>query len=178
MTRSLVTILIVILACLSGFASEDGVFSFKADTKDRAFRQVISRLKTDSRIKMSFVQDKKIKSLSRPLRSEGVFLVQNKSVCWKTEKPFKSSLLISKEGIKKKVGDNPITFDSAADKVEIRTFVKIMLSLFNADDKALMRDFDLYFLNRQESWTIGLKPRRRILGKILKSITISGTWRA
>ncbi len=86
-------------------------------------------------VKGSFFQNKNIKSLKRPFKSEGSFIyLPNKGLLWQTKKPISSSKLFANNGVYK------IDAQGAKHK-EAQLDNDFFLALFSADEKKLAKFF-------------------------------------
>lgn len=164
---------VLFFSAKSGQCSD--VFNHPAQDQYEGLRKVVTHLKNRQSVTREFKQEKKIKAIKRPLISSGLLLVTPTGICWSTQRPFESTMKITPVGIVQKVGTNDKTEKKASDKMEIRSFIKIMMALFSADEQSLNREFHLYFKGDLNQWSLGLKPKRKIMGKILSSIIISGS---
>jgi hypothetical protein len=177
MVKSVVCFLSVLCLSHAVFAADmsNSLFDHPYAENSAAFKKVISKIKVKRAVTRSFVQIKKIKANNVSLVSSGLMLISQSGVCWVTEKPVNFVLKISKQGIWKKNGDNPVSFTSSDDGFKTKKFVEVILALFSADEKILTSRFDAYFVQNGANWKIGLVPVKRMAKKVLKSIVIKGS---
>ncbi len=174
MKRCLLAILLLLLPGTTAFCAEDAFGPPLDNRNEAAFAKVIHSLKIRHPLTVSFVQEKQIAALGRPLVSSGVMHIAQGGVCWLTEKPLRSAMSLSPEGIAHRSAGGSTEFRSAEDHAEIRYFSKIMMALFLARREVLEDEFHVFFKKGANGWQIGLRPDRRMVAKLLKGILIEG----
>ncbi|CAM2010961.1 outer membrane lipoprotein carrier protein LolA [Acanthopleuribacter pedis] len=126
-------------------------------------------------VRARFEQEKKIKALRRPLRSSGRFLfARDHGLYWHTLQPFDTQLVINEAGMVQKE-NGAVTLDiSVEDRPIIHSFTKVFMALFAGDKEQLAKTFDLFLVEEEGEWWLGLKPKRRILKKVMDHIRLKG----
>ena len=136
--------------------------------------EVNSRLEKVQMVRAEFIQQKRIKALTRPLRSEGTFLYfAGKGVAWNTIRPFPSQVVITPAGITQSQR-NRITTSRGESNPAFARMTSLLLSLFKADQAALRRDFSLAIEGSPDAWTITLTPTDLMVSKVLATLSLRG----
>ncbi|WP_272932523.1 outer membrane lipoprotein carrier protein LolA [Sulfidibacter corallicola] len=147
----------------------------KVSGDHEAFQRVARRLQAVRVLRAHFDQTKKITALRRPLLSSGRFLFSaDHGLYWHTIKPFDSLFLVTQSGITQREDGETTLNIAASEQPIVHGFTEIFLALFGGDTSALQRSFDLYFQGDQEHWTLGLKPKDRVMKRLIDHITLRG----
>ncbi|MBN2342644.1 MAG: outer membrane lipoprotein carrier protein LolA [Deltaproteobacteria bacterium] len=150
-------------------------FSPLSRKNDAEFVQTVKKLQLTREIARSFVQEKKIAALKRPLISKGTIVLSKQGVCLATRSPFVSAVKITRDGIGQKVGNQKATVKKSSDHFEIKHTARILMALFTADKVELTNEFSVYYQRVEGVFQIGLKPKDKILSKIISNIVIEGS---
>jgi len=122
-----------------------------------------------------FKQVRKMRLLSKPLISEGNFVLSKKNgLRWYQVSPFKSTLIVTSDKIEQKIGNAPAMVITKKEQPIVFSFTKIFLSLFNGNTKSVEGYFSIYFRGNTKAWEIVLKPIGSPLNKAIASIEMSG----
>lgn len=142
---------------------------------DARLTLISQRLGQMHSMRAQFSQEKKLAALRRPLRSQGSFLFAGgKGVCWQTTTPFDTLFVITPEAIfQKSENARPIRV-KAEEQPIIHGFTNVFLALFKGDTAALSEEFTLTFAGTDQDWTIGLKPKSMLVGKLIEAIVLRG----
>lgn len=168
--------LLVIPNWVNAQSSDNPVFEHPVSKKNETkFLEKVRSLVLKKDVFRSFVQEKKIAALQHPLVSDGQVVLSSRGVCLATVTPFQSAIKVTKEGIWQKIGKQKAILKSAKDNVQIKHTARIMIALFTAKKETLEKQFYLYYLATQDGFHIGLRPKDRILSKIISQIVIAGT---
>lgn len=135
---------------------------------------IAKQLQNHKTLRASFKQNKKIAALRRPLLSQGSMLYSEKhGLYWHIEKPFVSSLRLSKKSIEQK--DSHGNWQSVAEgSPEIAKVSSVFLALLSGNVKQMSEHFILYFQQDDTNWIIGLKPKTTLLKKVMARIQLKG----
>ncbi|HHM05998.1 MAG TPA: outer membrane lipoprotein carrier protein LolA [Gammaproteobacteria bacterium] len=143
--------------------------------ENQALQEVITRLQSHALVAGEFVQQRRLKGFSRSLKSTGRFVFWREGgLYWRTETPFTSATTFT--------GQGPIHWQApgvAADAAGPPNAMekhsnKILLAFFGADLEALARLFELDWQVEGGRWTLDLRPRDALLGKVLRGASIHG----
>lgn len=126
--------------------------------------------------RFSFVQSKRIKALSRPLKAEGELVFAKLSgLIWQLNKPRPSQFIIQKSGLKRREGEQTVKDISAQDNPAVAGFSRVFLSLFSGEILELTKTFSVSTSTTPTGdWQISLTPKEDILRQIITKIELSG----
>ena len=172
--RALPLALVRILSLAANAAAAQDLYDSPAD-KQPHFRKVLARIQIQQPTLRAFVQHKTLAKLNRNLRSSGLLLISPQGVCWRNETPFASAMRMTPAGNATARPGEPVRFARAAASAANQNNVTIMLALFSADEAQLKRAFQFYFTGDDTRWTIGFKPSRRELRRLITAVELSGT---
>lgn len=146
------------------------------ESNSATFWKIAETLNRRKLFENRFKQEKHIKVLKRPLVSSGTIVFSAKhGLCWETKTPFTSTLSITVNGIYQRMAGESFR-PVAADKHGVASDItSVFLAVFSGDRKILEQNFDMYLLGTASKWTIGLRPKQRILKMILKAIVLKGS---
>lgn len=136
---------------------------------------VNARLARADVLRGHFTQEKQIEGFSKPLRSEGDFVVaRGGGVLWRTLRPFPSELALTRDAIRATQGE-AVAFRLDADsEPAVRIINGLLFALLEGDVAALQRQFDVDGEATAERWSLRLRPRQATLAKLLVSIELRG----
>lgn len=136
---------------------------------------VSERLQQTPVVRARFEQEKRIKALRRPLRSSGKFLfARDHGLYWHTLQPFDTQLVITESGMVQKENGRTTLDISVEERPIIHSFTNVFMALFAGDKKVLAKTFDLYLVQEESHWWLGLKPKQRLLKKVMDHICLKG----
>ena len=142
---------------------------------EKAFVKTVKELQLNGEQSKAFTQHKRIAALKRPLVSKGTLVLSPKGICMATHSPFSSAVKITMDGIWQQTGERKARVQKSSDDFKIRHTAKILIALFTADKEALEKQFSLFYNQTEDGFQIGLRPRDRILAKIISNIVIDGS---
>ena len=176
-TKSFLAILLFAL-CASFLQAEEEnkqLFS-KPVTTDEAwqqFKKIAEKLQENKIVRAEFKQSKTIKTLKRPLLSEGNFLIAtSKGLYFETTKPFEQLTVITADYlIQKDSGGNVSKIKSDAHPL-LQKSTESFLSIFSGKTESLKEQYQIYLLEEGENWQIGLMPKdknesKEYIGRII-----------
>ncbi len=112
-----------------------------------------------------FQQEKRLKFLTKPLMSDGLFTYQQgKGVIWKTQTPVQTTMLITDSAML--TGEGKQAMPPA--------FGDIFKALLGGELQRLQQNFDITGTNQKSSWTLQLTPKDDMLKKVISHINITG----
>jgi outer membrane lipoprotein-sorting protein len=166
----------VVAACALVAAAAFAAPAASAPAAD-AVRLIHERLKIAPVLKGEFEQAKTLKGFKNPLVSKGEFLVaRGQGVWWHTQKPFESTLVVTKTRLFARNADG-----SANDLVDaqaepgVRQVNELVFSLLAADLDVLVDKFDVVAQPvGAAGWTLVLTPRDANLARFLARATLAG----
>lgn len=126
-------------------------------------------------IRGQFKQTKFIPKLNRNFTSNGSFLIaSNKGIILNVQKPFTSTLIITKEKIIQKSASGKKESLKAEDTPSFIHFSEMMISLFSKKPENLYTHFSVFFKMNSQSWDLGLVPKDQSVRSVILSIELSG----
>lgn len=170
-----------LLLSLPGVAVQaDALFNHAVDLQRPAadFTATVQQLKQVHWLHGLFEQRKYMQVLSRPFVSQGRMLFDaEKGLYWQIDMPVQTGYVINTRGIR------AVTAKAAAKPLPMSADIgKLFTAIFAADMQVLGRLFDIYYAHTgyehagksEGLWRIGLKPKRKEIERVLKSISLSG----
>jgi hypothetical protein len=120
-----------------------------------------------------FEQEKALRGFRNPLRSQGTFLlVREQGIVWRTEEPFPSTVVLTRERVVSRPPDGPVRVElEATDHPGLGTVHALLIALVGGDLEALTAQFDAKAdIIGDDGWRLSLVPRtgpgRRFVGQI------------
>ena len=134
-----------------------------------------SRLAQPAVLRGRFEQTTQVAGFSRPLRSNGDFLVaRDHGVLWHTREPFAGELRLTREAIVA-TQDGQTAFRLSADEEPtVRIIIGLMFSLLNGEVDRLAEHFTVDGQAGDAGWELALKPRQPGLAKLLSGVDLQG----
>lgn len=123
-----------------------------------------------------FHQAKFISTLTKPLSSQGnLLLVQDKGLIWQTQKPIKSTSVITDDGIAQyNLRDQKSSLTQNMANESGKQISNIFLGLFKGDIQNLSENFEISHQCQSESWTLTLVSTNSQLEQFIKKIDVVG----
>ncbi|MBF0804401.1 MULTISPECIES: outer membrane lipoprotein carrier protein LolA [Neisseria] len=130
-------------------------------------------LQKPANVQGAFVQERRLKSLSKPMIAEGRFvLVPQKGLLWHMQKPFDNRLRIRADGIMQWNGRN---WAADGGKMSGRSRqTGLLLDLLGGNIQGLEQHFELKLNGTPQKWTLRLTPKTVLMKQIFNHIDISG----
>ncbi|BEN13067.1 outer-membrane lipoprotein carrier protein [Serratia marcescens] len=127
-------------------------------------------------IRAHFAQTRTIKDMPQPLRSQGeMLLARDQGLLWDQKSPFPMLLMLNDFRMVQQVNDQPQQTITAENNPQMFQFNHLLRGLFQADRKALEKNFRVDFQDKGEGrWALRLTPTTTPLDKIFSSIDLSG----
>ena len=150
-------------------------FSFAQVSSSESFEQVCKNISSHKITKGNFNQIKVIKKLKREIKSSGTFIVSSKDgVLWNTQKPFKSSMAITKNGIVQTNAQGKKSVVAANGNATFEQVSGLMTSLFNGNIDELNKNFEIEFIGSSENWNVNLVPKDASVQNFITNIEMAG----
>jgi hypothetical protein len=124
-----------------------------------------------------FVQERHLTGASAPLRAEGRFLLApGKGLIWRSEKPFKTTTVITAAGIIQKIEQSESLRLPAERLPFLRKFYDMLSGALAGNLAALQQDFIVMRDGDGRAWRMILQPMRPddSMAAQISSITLSG----
>ncbi|QKF92317.1 outer membrane lipoprotein carrier protein LolA [Campylobacter sp. CCUG 57310] len=130
------------------------------------FEEIKSNIKTQN-ISGNFTQTKILKGFNNAFKSYGSFSLNENELLWQNSKPISSTLIINKDGVFQKNGDDLIKTGQNFDE-------KLFLALVRLDENELKKEFEYKISSSSKGWYIVLTPKNLLLKQIFTQISLSG----
>lgn len=140
-------------------------FSLSWVHADEMLTRISARVAKAAITEGEFIQEKRLKFLTKPLITNGSFIYQqNKGVLWKTQTPLASTLLINASQILSEEGEQAIP----------PAFGDMFNTLLSGDLLNLRENFDISGAEKGESWQLQLIPKDDMMKKLIAAIRLEG----
>ncbi|MGB2553607.1 LolA family protein [Campylobacter sp. MOP51] len=142
------------------------IFSLSLSLFATSFEEIKSNIKTKN-ISGNFTQTKILKGFNNTFKSYGSFSLNENELLWQNSKPISSTLIINKDGVFQKNGDDLIKTGQNFDE-------KLFLALVRLDESELKKEFEYKISSSSKGWDIVLTPKNLLLKQIFTQISLSG----
>lgn len=136
--------------------------------------ELAQTLQKPGNVQGEFVQERYLKSLSKPMTTSGSFaLLPRKGLLWQMKKPFDTTLRVRSDGIMQWNGSawtNPNAGKMNGQNRQIQLF----LDLLGGNTQGLEKQFALQLSGSAGKWTLRLTPKTALMQQIFKHIDIAG----
>lgn len=123
----------------------------------------------------NFNQEKTLKNSSRTLKSNGNFIFSMDGIMWKTEKPFPSTLTITKNTMIQTGANGKKNVTDVSKNEVFKSVSSTLISVFSNDTEVLKKNFTVDFKDEgQGNWKIILTPKDATVAVMVSSIDLSG----
>ncbi len=146
-----------------------------AHADDALFKDIQGKLIDAPVIHGQFTQSRQLVGVKKPLNATGSFLVdKQRGVIWKAEKPFPSTLRVTRGEILQKNGDQIMMKLSGDKEPTVKTVSSLLFSLFSGDVAALGKLFNAQGNVSGKNWKLALTPKDAALSKLISGIQLTG----
>lgn len=165
------------VALVVGVSFAAGVFDrpLSAATKPALLKSM--KVLTESPLTVGdFRQTRSIKKLNREFVSTGSFVIdRDAGILWDTRKPFASVLWVGDDSIVQwDSARNAKKTMSARDNPVFAEFSRTIQSVFSGKFDELERNFEIFFEQSGEAFSVGLVPKEKAVARVIASITLEG----
>ena len=140
-------------------------------------RELGARLVQEPVVRGAFEQRKLVQGFRKPLVSSGTFVVARRhGVLWRTQQPFASSLVVTRERVLARQADGSVARAlHASEEPAVRTMGETLFGVMAADLAALAQRFRIEGeLPAGEGWRLVLHPRDAALARWVQRIELEG----
>lgn len=135
------------------------------------------RLGTETAVDQRFVQEKRLRILKRPLRTEGLMLYRaGRGVCWHTERPVASTLVLGEDELRQLNDDKELVL-KAEQQPALFGFSRLFFAALAGQVEGLGDQFELRVAGSEDHWTLGLLPRAEALSRFIGRMELRGSSR-
>lgn len=123
-------------------------------------------------VRGTFVQEKHLRALPKPLSSEGHYVMAREhGLLWTVDKPIAQRYRITAAGIERNVDG---TWQTAQPQGASGRQNTLTLALLSGDQSTLSNDFELELSGTPNDWSLQLLPRSALLRQIFSRIQLTG----
>jgi len=134
------------------------------------------RLAESEILRGSFVEERAVKGLSRPVRSEGRFVVApGYGVIWAVQKPLPVTFVFNDSGMVQTVGNIPVLQQTAAKNPFLARVTGLLSAALGGNWKMLETEFDIKKSGPGKNWRVKITQKPGGNSKMpFRAITASG----
>lgn len=123
-----------------------------------------------------FIQIKTINANGRQLKSSGKFIISTIGIMWKTEKPFPSSLILTKDSMIQIAANGNKSVMDGKDNQIFANISDTLTSVFSGNSNQLKKSFECNFSGEEKGgWTLELKPKDSTIASVMERLVLSGS---
>lgn len=151
-------------------------FQLEAQTKQlQTLESVCKNLAAHQNTTGDFTQIKTLQTNGRKLTSTGKFIFSKEGILWQTEKPFPSSLILTKEAMVQIAANGKKSVMSGKDNQIFANISETLSSVFSGNVDALKKNFECELVQEpNNSWKILLTPKDSTIASVMKSMVLAG----
>ncbi|MCR4630676.1 MAG: outer-membrane lipoprotein carrier protein LolA, partial [Treponema sp.] len=110
------------------------------------------------------------------LKSSGKFIISTIGIMWKTEKPFPSSLILTKDSMIQIAANGNKSVMDGKDNQIFANISDTLTSVFSGNSNQLKKNFECNFSGEEKGgWTLELKPKDSTIASVMERLVLSGT---
>ena len=136
--------------------------------------ELAQTLQKPANVQGAFTQQRYLKSLSKPMTTNGQFvLIPKRGLLWHMQKPFENRLRVRADGIMQWNGKAWVSAGGGSRSGQAQQ-IKLFLDLLGGNTAGLEKQFDLQLSGNAKKWTLRLNPKTALMKQIFTRIDISG----
>ncbi len=133
-----------------------------------------SQLQKPQNIQGDFNQQRYLKSMNKPIASQGQFVLVPKSgLLWQMKKPFVDTMRVRKSGIEQLNAQGQWMASKQSASAQ-KNQVKLFLDLLAGQTSGLESQFNLRLTGAANKWQMQLQPKTALMKQIFTKIDIQG----
>ena len=161
------TILILIMTLLMGSVFAEAI----------SLEKICSSLAARPNTTGDFTQTKTVQTNGRSLKSSGKYILSPEGILWKTEKPFPSSLILTKDAMVQVAANGTKSVMSGKDNQIFANVSDTLSSVFSGDIAKLQKNFNCDFKKGEgDKWSVTLSPKDATISSVMKTLVLSGSY--
>lgn len=122
-----------------------------------------------------FTQTKSLQTNGRKLKSSGKFIISNSGILWRTEKPFPSSLILTKDAMVQIAANGTKSVMSGKDNQIFSNISGTLSSVFSGNVNELKKNFLCDFSeDGKDGWKVSLTPKDSTIASVMNILVLSG----
>lgn len=126
-------------------------------------------------VRGQFEQQRQLAGFSKPLQSQGRFVVARaRGALWLTEKPFASELILTRDTLIQKSGGTVSQKLDSSREPALRAINSVLFALLAGDLHALESRFDISGRVDSKGWQLTLLPRDATWKQVMSRIDLTG----
>lgn len=138
--------------------------------------QVVAHLNSVEFVQGKFAQEKTLKGISQPLKSNGRFMFwKNHGLFLATEKPFFNAMSLINGNMINWKADGSGTISQEQNALVQKEINKTLFSFFSADVPLIEQRFNTRWTFSEKHWELRLTPKLAMIEKSLKETRIVGS---
>jgi hypothetical protein len=139
------------------------------------FDSICADLSKNPVIKGGFEQTKTISRLNRSLVSRGDFIIAAElGMVWDTKSPFPSTMTVGRDYIFQSTPSGARTRLDARGNETFLRLAETISAIFTGNSRLLLENFEDYFTEAGNTWTIGLIPAEKSIRVFAARFVLSG----
>jgi outer membrane lipoprotein-sorting protein len=147
----------------------------KSVGESAVLENIASSLQRNLVLRSDFVQTRTMSFLKKPLVTNGNFIyAKDRGLVWKLIEPYAAVYVVTRSGIFEYRGNAQEPVQAGGEQV-FRQMGMIFAAIFTADIQELTKSFDVHFGGDENLWEIGLKPKKKMIGKLIDRIQVKGS---
>lgn len=132
-----------------------------------------AQLQQPQNVQGSFVQERHLRSLSKPMTTQGIFAIKpNKGLYWQIDKPLSLRLRVNRQGIAQWDGKKQRWQRSPQGGQAAQ--VKLFMAVLGGDIGALEQQFTPKLSGSAQKWQLDLQPKTAVMKQVFQTIRING----
>lgn len=173
MLRLIFFLILVFFSSKEVFADCKNVFSYPIQIEK--IHTIEKTLSSPSLLRGDFKQIKKILTIKKTFTSSGIFVFdQKKGLYWQTEVPFFNILIFTPNAFAQK-NKNEIKILPSEKVPFFKEFSNLFQSILSNDYKKLSKNFNLFFIENNQKWFLGLKPKDNNVRNLYQKACLTGS---
>ena len=142
---------------------------------DATVAAIAARVEQPELLRGRFEQDKEIAGFSKPLRSQGQFvLARGRGVIWQTEHPFPSRLTVTAKRLRARSGDSVRELDADSEPA-LRAINALLFDVLAGNVTQLQDRFKVDVAQIDEhGWHLRLLPKAGMFAQVFTAIELDG----
>lgn len=151
-------------------------FQLGAQTKQlQTLESVCKSLAAHQNTTGDFTQIKTLQTNGRKLTSTGKFIFSKEGILWQTEKPFPSSLILTKDAMVQIAANGKKSVMSGKDNQIFANISETLNSVFSGNVDTLKKNFECELVQEpNNSWKILLTPKDSTIASVMKFMVLAG----
>ncbi len=155
------------------FGSIGNIFAQTFSKSD--IQPLFDSLEKNKITKGDFIQEKNVTSLNRSLKSSGSFIFCDEGIVWKTQKPFPSTVALTKTSMIVTNDDGTKTVVDGSENPIFQSVAQTLSSLFSGNKEKLELYFEIKDFSKNENdWLLLLSPKDNTISQAITEISLSG----